>query len=634
MKVTLVNPPFLSVARPAVGTSVLKSCVKQAGHTCDVLYLNTCFADLVGLDLNEWISTGTPSQWLLGDWIFSFGLYSKPYECDRYFSTVARGLPAALRLRLEQACRLADRFCDEATKRIACREPAVVGFSTSFQQTCAALAIAKRLKGLRPNILICIGGANCEGEMGLELARSFEFIDHVFSGEAELSFPALLASLSPQPEPCPEASIRTVSRTSPGSGRVHVQDKATDLHRLPFYDYDDFFEAIRESSFRNRVRPAIAFESSRGCWWGAKRHCTFCGLNGTSMAFRSKQPLQVVSELRHLSAKYGVTRFQAVDNILDVKHIKTVFCELSAGGDAFDFFYEVKANLTFEQLRDLASAGVSWVQPGIESLDTLVLTLMDKGTTLLQNVCFLRCCEELGVNPAWNMLYGFPDEGVEPYARMVRRIPFLEHLTPPARECFRIRIDRYSPYYSSPERYGIVDLRPAEAYALTYDLPDESITRLAYFFEPGDTLGIGETEIASFRDTVAGWIAKHEKDSRRPILKMTPSRDGAVIRDTRDVSVSEWTSLDRITSDVLRSLRRPRRLQSVPSELGLDPGIVDGAIDRLDRLGFVLADGDAAVSLVVEAGHRIHPPGVKDRFPGGTVDNYSSADFLRAMEWS
>jgi magnesium-protoporphyrin IX monomethyl ester (oxidative) cyclase len=60
----------------------------------------------------------------------------------------------------------------------------------------------------------------------------------------------------------------------------------------------------------------LLLETSRGCWWGAKQHCTFCGLNGGAMAFRSKSAERVVEEIRYLRDRYGVESLSVVDNIL------------------------------------------------------------------------------------------------------------------------------------------------------------------------------------------------------------------------------------------------------------------------------------------------------------------------------
>ena len=80
-----------------------------------------------------------------------------------------------------------------------------------------------------------------------------------------------------------------------------------------------------------------------------------------------------------------------------------------------EFFWEVKANLTHEQVHLLRNAGVKQVQPGIESFSDRVLKIMRKGVTAFRNVELLKWCKEYGVKPYWNLLYGFPGETVEDY---------------------------------------------------------------------------------------------------------------------------------------------------------------------------------------------------------------------------
>ena len=37
--------------------------------------------------------------------------------------------------------------------------------------------------------VICFGGANCEGEMGFEILRSFPWVDYVCTREGDIVFP-------------------------------------------------------------------------------------------------------------------------------------------------------------------------------------------------------------------------------------------------------------------------------------------------------------------------------------------------------------------------------------------------------------------------------------------------------------
>src|SRR5262249_20142488 len=148
------------------------------------------------------------------------------------------------------------------------------------------------------------------------------FLDAVFCGEADATFPAWLRA--------PEASIDGVltRRCVPES----PSPPTADLDALPYPDYDDYFAQLNASPLAPAIRgpasPQVMIETSRGCWWGAKHHCTFCGLNGSTMAFRSKSPARALAEIEHLHRRYGCF-LQTVDNILDLRYIAELFPELS-----------------------------------------------------------------------------------------------------------------------------------------------------------------------------------------------------------------------------------------------------------------------------------------------------------------
>ena len=124
-----------------------------------------------------------------------------------------------------------------------------------------------------------------------------------------------------------------------------------------------------------------------------------------------------------------------------------------------ELFYEVKANLKKAQVRLLRDAGVRVIQPGIESFSNDVLARMRKGVRGLQNIQLLKWCKEFGITPQWNLLWGFPHEPPEEYARMAALLPLLTHLTPP-QTASAIRIDRFSPNFDRAEALGFADVQP------------------------------------------------------------------------------------------------------------------------------------------------------------------------------
>jgi len=173
------------------------------------------------------------------------------------------------------------------------------------------------------------------------------------------AFPRLLCALAAGEDP---SGIPGVARRV--GNQVVATPPAPPRHRLddlPVPDYEEYFERSQRLGLLPPVGHRttwIPFESARGCWWGEKHHCTFCGLNGSTMKYRSKSPQRVFAELAEQARRYRSFRFEAVDNILDVTYLNELFPTLTANNTDYEIFYEVKANLTRAQLRTMARAGL------------------------------------------------------------------------------------------------------------------------------------------------------------------------------------------------------------------------------------------------------------------------------------
>lgn len=124
----------------------------------------------------------------------------------------------------------------------------------------------------------------------------------------------------------------------------------------------------------------------------------------------------------------------------------------------------------------LAEAGIAWVQPGIEALDSRLLRLLNKGVQAAQNVLLLRWCREQGLAVSWNLLWGAPGEEDSWHTETAGLIFRPVHLQPP-RGLVRLRFDRYSLYHSRPQDFGI-RLRRARFLSLVYGLPEKDLEDL------------------------------------------------------------------------------------------------------------------------------------------------------------
>ncbi|MBI4615132.1 MAG: RiPP maturation radical SAM protein 1 [Planctomycetes bacterium] len=357
----------------------------------------------------------------------------------------------------------------------------VIGFSTTFNQNASSLALARRIKERNPEIRIVFGGANCEGSMGEEMLASFAWIDLVVQGEAEATLPALVRRLGAGKSL--ESLPGLVTRGREGVSTGGPPPPRGSMDDLPLPEFDDYFQQVPRPYLRleGALRLSLPVETSRGCWWGEKHHCTFCGLNAATMRYLSKSPDRVVAELHALRERHGVSKFYTVDNILDRRYLTEVLPRLE--GQGFDLFYETKSNLSEDEVRLFVRAGIRSIQPGIENLSSDILTLMRKGVRGYQNIETLKWCEIHGVRPVWSYLYGFPGEREESYAEAVRLMPRLAHLPPPNRPV-PVTLDRFSPYFERRDDFGFRNVRPWKGTEDYYrGLSREARFRLSYHFD-------------------------------------------------------------------------------------------------------------------------------------------------------
>jgi len=484
-RVLLLVMPFLTLRRPHLGVALLKAGLRKAGIDCDVRYFSLRFADIIGAGLYDRIAEHSPSHHLAGDFIFTSALYGEdapPFE--DFKASVAdylRPYPEDFLRQLERCRNLSPVFIQECAGRIDLDLYDIVGFTSTFQQNIASLALARELKRRSPATVTVFGGSNFESEMGVELHRHFSFIDVVCSGEADHVFPEVVRRMRSS------ASLHDLGGVTCRDQGESVTSSAlqtfvNNLNDLPYPDHGDYFEAFRSSTASSVIIPEMTMETSRGCWWGQKHHCTFCGLNGLSMTFRSKSPDRAYREIRHLLSTYGQYDIFNTDNIVDMRYFKELFPRIAADGVKMQLFYETKSNLKKDQLRAFRNAGSREFQPGIESLNSHVLTLMDKGVKGIQNVQLLRWAAEMEFNVSWNIICGFPGEQPEDYRQIIRWVRVIPHLQPPV-FVTRFRLDRFSPMFRDPVKYGITNLRSSPAHRLCYPFPEESLERLAFYLD-------------------------------------------------------------------------------------------------------------------------------------------------------
>lgn len=542
----IIVPPFAGIDRPSLGAHVLQACAREKGFEVRILYANLLLAAKIGELDYEAICFASTSN-LLGERYFAHAAYDVSpgvYRGDRKKSD--RPLrnpqnhvpPVGWEKFAEWASAAGDWAQALAEKLTQCRFP-VIGCTSTFEQTAASISLLKRIKALRPDIITVMGGANCEGPMAKGVRSLTSDLDYVFSGESEVNFPEFLAQVKAGKRP---------------DEHVFYGSPCHDLDKLPTPDFTEYYaqlaDFLPDSEISKSGNMWLPYESSRGCWWGEKHHCTFCGINGGGMVFRQKSPDRVISELQQLCRQHPTNKVCMVDNIMPHTYFDSLLPRLAEELPDLHMFYEQKANLTIERVALLKSSGVQVIQPGIEALSTPLLRLMKKGVSAAQNIALLRYARIVDLAVNWNLLYAFPGDRLEWYASTAELMPLLRHLNPPTGLC-HLSIDRFSPYFERPHEYQITNLQAMPPY---FDvLPDQvDHHQIAYHFE--GAYSSESREHPEFMKEIEKAIEEWREvwkptDKALPVLEVAPlSNDLFLVADSRGLPDSpefEFVNLAR-----------------------------------------------------------------------------------------
>lgn len=534
--ILIIVPPFASREFAILGPHVLQSVANNAGYKADVLYLNIVFASIVGHNLYDRISTLPYNlRWMkLGERLFARSAHNLPplggydktdgsdavcfLENNPPFSGMpleSLNLSVANLLEMEEACR---SFSVEASQEIAQLNYRIVGCTTQLEQTNCCVALLNGIKQHRPDIITIIGGTNCDGEMAEGVASLSQSIDFVFSGESESSLTYFLKDHSKGKLP---------------DGRIVIGEPLKDPDTLDLPDYEDYFRQTEHFSGKNPPKMrVISYETSRGCWWGQKRRCTFCGNNDDkSVVFRQKSADKVKKDLEILAANYPVNGIMMTDNIVPPGYYRKIFPFLSEKKEFPSVWYQENSGLTLGNLISLRKARFGSVLAGIEALSDGLLKLMNKRSNAGQNLMLLRNARSVGMYVSWHMLWGVPGDKSAYYKETLKLIPLIRHLQPP-RELLRLILVRQGSYVRNTNRHHVTNLRHPEVYDHIY--PDwAEKEKLAYEFD-GDYPSEAHENPELIRQLdaeISAWKASWKNAS----LFMTPFDEYFAIHDVRGI---------------------------------------------------------------------------------------------------
>ncbi len=546
--VALISMPTLSARFPSFQLALLKPTLERAGIPVQTFSLFMYFGTHVGWRVNETLADVYPS--MVGEWIWTKAAFGDFAKDENYYEIYRGNLDAIsaragcsfddLRRVREHA---APGFIDWCLTSVDWSRFGLIGFSVVFQQTLASIALARALKERYPHIPIMMGGATFEDDIAEEIMRGCPQVDYIHCGDAD--------------ETLPHAIARVYSGESmkgmPGimwrnNGEVVFNGRApnlADMNKTPVPDFDEYFYARKEGGYQwwdDAQEVLLPIETARGCWWGVKNHCTFCGLNRAGMEFRSKRVEDVIHQLDELSRRYGILDFNAIDNIIEPEYIDKLFGQLSAANTDIRLHYEVRPSLSRLQLKHMRKGGLFSIQPGVESFSTHILKLMKKHTTGVRNLELIKWSTYYGINNLYNILLRFPGETAEDYRRQVDVISKIHHFQAPW-AIAKARADRGSPMYTDPESQSISRLVPAACYDYLFPKDRFNLSRVSYYFEHEMSNTVDDAQYDEIFAAVDNWQDRW-RQRPRPFLRYRKAWATIIIKDGRNGSPKTSTYTD------------------------------------------------------------------------------------------
>lgn len=174
--------------------------------------------------------------------------------------------------------------------------------------------------------------------------------------------------------------------------------------------------------------------------------------------------------------------FWAVDSVFPLSYLDSVFPILTQEMQNCNVFYEIRVDMTPYDLKRMWKYNIRYIQAGVEALSDHLLHLMNKGTTCVQNIYFLKNCVESGMHILWNLISGIPGETEEDYQIYLSLLPKLYHLPPPS-GIWSISYQRGAEYYHNQQKYEIQLIPKTTMNQFLYPFSKSSLQNITYFYD-------------------------------------------------------------------------------------------------------------------------------------------------------
>jgi len=190
---------------------------------------------------------------------------------------------------------------------------------------------------------------------------------------------------------------------------------------------------------------------------------------------------RIVEEIKVLSDKYLIRKFQLIGNTLPKKDYRLLFEEIIKLGRDLDFYADVRpGQLQSDDYRLMKKAGFNHIRLGVLSFSQNYLKKMNTGTRVIDNIAALKFCKENGIHASYNLLVNYPNEediDFEESKEVIDKIR--SYLDPPQLSNFVVQYG--SPIYNNPEAFNIEKLEYSEIDKIMFP-PDILEKNISFYY--------------------------------------------------------------------------------------------------------------------------------------------------------
>jgi radical SAM superfamily enzyme YgiQ (UPF0313 family) len=293
---------------------------------------------------------------------------------------------------------------------LAQREPWLVGFTCYVWNIERTLWLARRLKQLRPEARIVLGGPEITSD-NVWVLQTPDY-DFAVIGEGEQTFAQLLLGLLDDdvpPIPIPGLYV-------PASGASRYDPLRLPAFRVPLSNLNDLGSPYLAGILDAADEQMLLLETTRGCVF----KCKFCYYPKSYDRQYYLAHDQILAALRHAQDR-GAREVFLLDPTMNQRKDFAEFLRVLAQGNPqrrFSYFGELRGEgVTEDTARLLQEANFTEVEVGLQSIDPEAMKRMDRKNNLRAFERGVHAMLQRGIKVKVDLIVGLPGDTVESVRR-------------------------------------------------------------------------------------------------------------------------------------------------------------------------------------------------------------------------